>query len=212
MSRKLFLTAAIAAAALPMTANAAVTACSISSSLPTATCVPFSPLPTQVGNNNQNVSGKIQYFAEKTMVGSASLAALVLSTLSVTISNNQAVASDFFVFDPRIAGALSGAATFSGKVLGVINTRTGLIATGPTFGLSSVTYNNPTLVGLESIDSTSFSGNQVNFNLIASRPGDSFRVLTAVPEPSTWMMMLFGFGVAGFAMRRRRQNFAASFS
>ena len=25
-----------------------------------------------------------------------------------------------------------------------------------------------------------------------------------VPEPSTWAMMLFGFGALGFAMRRRR--------
>ena len=27
----------------------------------------------------------------------------------------------------------------------------------------------------------------------------------AVPEPVTWGMMLLGFGVVGFAMRRRRQ-------
>ena len=27
----------------------------------------------------------------------------------------------------------------------------------------------------------------------------------AVPEPATWGMMLMGFGVVGFAMRRRRQ-------
>ena len=29
-------------------------------------------------------------------------------------------------------------------------------------------------------------------------------VSTAVPEPATWAMMLLGFGVAGFALRRRR--------
>ena len=28
---------------------------------------------------------------------------------------------------------------------------------------------------------------------------------TAVPEPATWSMMLMGFGVAGYAMRKRRQ-------
>ena len=37
--------------------------------------------------------------------------------------------------------------------------------------------------------------------------------VTAVPEPATWMMMLFGFGLLGHAMRRRtklgqRQSFA----
>ena len=26
----------------------------------------------------------------------------------------------------------------------------------------------------------------------------------AVPEPATWAMMLFGFGAAGYAMRRKR--------
>jgi hypothetical protein len=29
---------------------------------------------------------------------------------------------------------------------------------------------------------------------------------TVVPEPSTWAMMLMGFGLAGFAMRRRRRD------
>ena len=27
----------------------------------------------------------------------------------------------------------------------------------------------------------------------------------AVPEPGTWVMMLMGFGAAGYAMRRRRK-------
>ena len=29
---------------------------------------------------------------------------------------------------------------------------------------------------------------------------------TVVPEPGTWAMMLMGFGLAGFAMRRRRRD------
>ncbi|NTZ43936.1 PEP-CTERM sorting domain-containing protein, partial [Altererythrobacter sp. SALINAS58] len=28
----------------------------------------------------------------------------------------------------------------------------------------------------------------------------------AVPEPTTWAMMLFGFGAIGFAMRRRSSD------
>lgn len=32
------------------------------------------------------------------------------------------------------------------------------------------------------------------------------RVVAAVPEPSTWAMMLFGFGGIGFSMRRRRST------
>ena len=34
---------------------------------------------------------------------------------------------------------------------------------------------------------------------------DNIAVTTAVPEPSTWAMMLFGFGAIGFSMRRRRR-------
>jgi len=40
--------------------------------------------------------------------------------------------------------------------------------------------------------------------------GFGFR-LDVVPEPATWMMMLFGFGIAGFALRRRN-NQVASFA
>ena len=33
---------------------------------------------------------------------------------------------------------------------------------------------------------------------------DNISVVAAIPEPATWMMMLFGFGVVGAAMRRRK--------
>ena len=34
-------------------------------------------------------------------------------------------------------------------------------------------------------------------------------VNSAVPEPSTWAMLLFGFGIVGFALRRRISRTAA---
>lgn len=36
-----------------------------------------------------------------------------------------------------------------------------------------------------------------------------FNAVAAVPEPATWAMMLFGFGVVGFSMRRRRSQLKA---
>ncbi|NTZ41676.1 PEP-CTERM sorting domain-containing protein, partial [Altererythrobacter sp. SALINAS58] len=47
-----------------------------------------------------------------------------------------------------------------------------------------------------------------------SAGSDSFSHITffntgstpAVPEPTTWAMMLFGFGAIGFAMRRRKDK------
>lgn len=41
----------------------------------------------------------------------------------------------------------------------------------------------------------------------------SFSAVSAVPEPSTWALMLLGFGLVGGAMRsKRRQKFAHSFA
>ncbi|MEY4239586.1 MAG: hypothetical protein RL339_2187 [Pseudomonadota bacterium] len=34
----------------------------------------------------------------------------------------------------------------------------------------------------------------------------------AVPEPSTWLMMILGVGIAGAALRRRRQNVTVSYA
>ncbi|QIK79897.1 PEP-CTERM sorting domain-containing protein [Sphingomonas piscis] len=36
---------------------------------------------------------------------------------------------------------------------------------------------------------------------------DNFGVVAAVPEPSTWAMMLVGFGGVGFSMRRRKVTY-----
>lgn len=35
---------------------------------------------------------------------------------------------------------------------------------------------------------------------------DNFGITAAVPEPATWGMMLLGFGLMGFSMRRRRSS------
>jgi hypothetical protein len=42
---------------------------------------------------------------------------------------------------------------------------------------------------------------------LSSRPAlEVDNVVFAVPEPSTWMMMLIGFGLVGQAMRSRRRS------
>lgn len=40
---------------------------------------------------------------------------------------------------------------------------------------------------------------------------DNVRFFSAVPEPSTWLMMILGVGIAGAALRRRRQTIAVSY-
>lgn len=61
---------------------------------------------------------------------------------------------------------------------------------------------------------TYVSGRGVDLDMqIGGRPFDSnYRIaieyMPAIPEPSTWAMMLVGFGAIGFAMRRRKVTFA----
>jgi len=54
--------------------------------------------------------------------------------------------------------------------------------------------------GLTSL--TVFSGGVDNVDAIV----DNITVADAVPEPSTWAMMLFGFGAVGYTMRRTRRR------
>lgn len=74
-------------------------------------------------------------------------------------------------------------------------------------GLSEIVYSN---VGRFSVvlDNATFgtNGNPVGVN-------GTFTLLAAVPEPSTWAMMILGFGAVGFMMRsRRRENVSVSYA
>ena len=48
--------------------------------------------------------------------------------------------------------------------------------------------------------------------IIGSHPGQALAVVPVrgVPEPSTWAMMLIGFGSIGVALRRRRKAISAT--
>jgi len=65
------------------------------------------------------------------------------------------------------------------------------------------------VVPLSDISSTTFSPQQYGFNLwpeTATRAISDFApnnsLIGAVPEPASWAMMIMGFGIVGFAMRR----------
>jgi len=117
------------------------------------------------------------------------------------------VSSHMVLFDPAgvIPRSVLGSVTFDAPILGVIFTRTRLDATDTLLGAAGTSYGSPLLRGLGLGDLVTFSGNTLTVDLLtASTPGDSFRVITAaVPEPSTWAMLIAGFGMVGFAARRR---------
>lgn len=74
----------------------------------------------------------------------------------------------------------------------------GYFSGAPLFG--STTFANQTFASL------GLTAGTYNFSI----PNDTIRIVVpgAVPEPSTWAMMLIGFGGIGYSMRRRRKTMA----
>lgn len=86
----------------------------------------------------------------------------------------------------------------------------------------NVSFNGVTsMVGPLANNSTAFQTFSGTYNVLTDGPvtlsftqlpgGDLFRgsiidsiVITAVPEPATWVLMILGFGIVGSALRRRR--------
>ena len=124
-----------------------------------------------------------------------------------TINAGSRVASHFLFFDPRFVGIAGGSVTFSHRILGVLRTSGSQTATDALFGASGVTYVPQSARGLELFDValwTSGNNKTLNYAWTASNPGDHLRVLTAVPEPATWAMMILGFGLIGGALRQAK--------
>ncbi|MEO6716269.1 MAG: PEPxxWA-CTERM sorting domain-containing protein, partial [Novosphingobium sp.] len=60
---------------------------------------------------------------------------------------------------------------------------------------------------LANVQNNTWTGNAANVRVLSSVTGWSqnqiYITSGGVPEPSTWAMMLLGFGMIGFAMRKR---------
>ena len=139
----------------------------------------------------------------------------VTLTANLNVGNNNPVNrllagtkvnSHLIFFDPARNTLIRGALAFNGTVLAVIISDARLAATDALFGLRSVRYLTPNNRGLESNDRTFVSQNLFDVRLNAGNPGDFIRVLTAVPEPASWAMMLAGFGLIGGTLRRNRRT------
>jgi hypothetical protein len=151
-----------------------------------------------VGGNNFG-DNNVRAFDEKQNV-------VLLSNLAVdggTIVAGTRVDSHFVTFDPATNRQVIGSVTFSRPILGVMTTTARMNASN-FLGNSAVTYSLVSASGFEAGDSVTVAGNTLTYRMTASNPSDSFRVLTAVPEPTTWAMLIAGFGLVGAAARRRR--------
>ncbi|HSQ95234.1 MAG TPA: PEPxxWA-CTERM sorting domain-containing protein [Croceibacterium sp.] len=153
------------------------------------------------------------------------------SSLSVNVFANGSLFSDVgTTLNPmqstdflRVAGStIVNATSLNGNNNGAFSTSqtlTGLIYDQPYFIEMNVTA-----IARPSGTATSFLDPYLSldpslvaqgYSIITSEGiGNSLTVNSAVPEPSTWAMMLFGFGGIGFAMRtaRRRQKLTVSYA
>lgn len=120
------------------------------------------------------------------------------------------IASIGIQFDPLREHKMDAEISFNRKILGVVWTRSNLVASD--YLSPGTTFLSPVHRGLELSDiaSTIVTANGLAFVWTSGRPGDNIRViLSAVPEPTTWALLIGGFGMVGFASRRRRAVTAA---
>ncbi len=183
--------------------------------------------PAVVGNNNINVNDTVFAFSEKqsTLFGNAPA-----FNLGGPVASSTLVSSYYVYFDPKTSQRIKASLTFSEAILGVyfltgtadtnphgvFHSGTGLKGSADNFGLASVGYQYVAATGLEAVDRSashfSFLGNTLSLDWTASNPGDHIRVLTAapmvtaVPEPESYAMLLAGLGLMGSIVVRRRNQ------
>jgi hypothetical protein len=75
-------------------------------------------------------------------------------------------------------------------------------------GFADGDHTSPTSNPIVTFTLTGDDTQAVNFNMVSNT--NAFEIdnisISAVPEPATWAMMLFGFGAIGIATRRRRKS------
>jgi hypothetical protein len=139
-------------------------------------------------------------------------AAPSLLSPATRIPNNTTVSSHFFVFTPTENQGVSGTITFNQNIIGIQRGHGAMIhSASAQLRRGATTYALTAGQGLEAVDTLTFVNDKtLSFSLAATATNkDMFSVITAVPEPATWAMLLVGFGLVGFARRRQVRTVAA---
>jgi hypothetical protein len=124
-----------------------------------------------------------------------------LSQISFDLLNGAFFTTALFNLSPQSGNNL-GEATFA-----TVTTENNGVVANQTFDLSG---NGSNFVGIQAGAGERITG----VNISTNGNFESFRQLrlggvSAVPEPTTWAMMLVGFGAVGYSMRRRKVSYGA---
>jgi hypothetical protein len=130
----------------------------------------------------------------------------------VALAVGTKVLSQFIFIDPPTIpnpGSASGTVTFGTKILGYRWKQADLVGTNALLGAPGVTYGR--MAPLETTnDFINFSGSVLTYSFTSTAiTADMIRVITAVPEPAAWAMLIGGFAMVGAAARRRKVVVAA---
>lgn len=144
-----------------------------------------------VGNNNVNLNSKLFFIDEKVASGWKAW---------------------YVFFDPKNSQKIDATIHFDQPIHAVLGTRATLDASNASYGIDVDgdglfnDYQTSRLIGVESGDKAiwSLGGHDLRISWTASNPGDHLRVLTAVPEPSTYALFAVGLLGLGVASYRRR--------
>lgn len=157
---------------------------------------------------NEGVSGDVD--AAK-LDGMGNLTPFLLaagtSTFSGSLNSGSSDATDSYLFQvvsgqtyTNLALTVSGVQIASGAMINLFQSFSGTpLISNQAFGNFSTSLNlSPGFYTLTLGDGVVVG----SYNLAITATGPN--VSGAVPEPSTWLMMILGFGAMGFAMRRHR--------
>jgi hypothetical protein len=197
MRKILVIGAAIAGMALAPAASAAEIVGTVTNG-PTGAVfeekIPTADAKLDVGQDSQNSPNLFAAKEQQNVALLSNIAGLDAGTF---------VRSFYVWFDPLRTGRMRGTVTFANDILAVI-TANGELADTDYLGNPNINYLNKGARGLEGPDTFSVSGKTLTVDFRASSPGDFVRVMTSVPEPSTWMMIILGFGLIGAALRAEK--------
>ena len=130
-------------------------------------------------------------------------AGTVVGGAKYTLSADVVAPFNFPAFDYRMMLGFGGhdLATTTVFALGTpVTTGAGTFALGSIIGVAPVGATGPLLVFLENSNSFGF-GTSTGFDNVA--------LSSSAPEPTTWALIIAGFGLMGAALRRRRATAAA---